>query len=114
SDPLPLSPSPCLPVSEQSPAKQLNGASFASANAECTIIDVGHQRDLDLAIEVPPSDLGAVCMHEQWAEINTRLCELIQSHRSTLIFVNTRRMAERVAHHPAPVLGEAAVRSARG
>jgi ATP-dependent Lhr-like helicase len=81
---------------------------------ECAIIDVGHQRDLDLAIEVPQSDLGAVCMHEQWAEINARLCELIQSHRSTLIFVNTRRMAERVTHQLTQLLGEDAVSSHHG
>src|SRR5579872_4003160 len=81
---------------------------------ECTIIDVGHQRDLDLAIEIPASDLGAVCMHEQWAEINARLCELIGSHRSTLIFVNTRRMAERVTHHLTQLLGEDAVSSHHG
>ncbi|HEY2249618.1 MAG TPA: DEAD/DEAH box helicase, partial [Planctomycetaceae bacterium] len=80
----------------------------------CSIIDVGHQRDLDLAIETPQSDLGAVCMHEQWAEINARLCELIQSHRSTLIFVNTRRMAERVTHHLTQLLGEDAVSSHHG
>src|SRR5262249_7305149 len=83
-------------------------------NGDCTIIDVGHQRDLDLAIEGPASELGAVCMHEQWAEINARLCELIQSHRSTLIFVNTRRMAERVTHHLTQLLGEDAVSSHHG
>ncbi len=86
----------------------------APAETGCTIIDVGHQRDLDLAIEVPPSDLGAVCMHEQWAEINARLCELIQAHRSTLIFVNTRRMAERVTHQLTQLLGEDAVSSHHG
>ncbi len=64
----------------------------------CTIIDVGHGRELDLAIEVPPSDFGAVCMHEQWAEVNQRIVELIETHRSTLIFVNTRRLAERITH----------------
>ncbi len=80
----------------------------------CAIVDVGHQRDLDLAIETPQSDLGAVCMHEQWAEINARMCELIQSHRSTLIFVNTRRMAERVTHHLTQLLGEEAVSSHHG
>lgn len=53
-------------------------------------------------------------MHEQWAEINARLCELIQSHRSTLIFVNTRRMAERVTHHLTQLLGEDAVSSHHG
>jgi ATP-dependent Lhr-like helicase len=88
--------------------------SDASATASCAIIDVGHQRDLDLAIETPQADLGAVCMHEQWAEINARLCELIQSHRSTLIFVNTRRMAERVTHQLTQLLGEEAVSSHHG
>ncbi len=53
-------------------------------------------------------------MHEQWAEINARMCELIQSHRSTLIFVNTRRMAERVTHHLTQLLGEDAVSSHHG
>jgi ATP-dependent Lhr-like helicase len=57
------------------------------------IIDVGHRRELNLAIEVPPSELGTVCMHEQWAEINERIVELINTHRATLIFVNTRRLA---------------------
>ena len=80
----------------------------------CTIVDTGHQRDLDLAIEVPDSELGAVCMHEQWAEVNNRLCELINSHKSTLIFVNTRRMAERVTHQLTQLLGEEAVSSHHG
>jgi len=67
-------------------------------SSKCSIIDVGHQRDLDLGIEVPPSELGAVCMHEQWAEVNQRIVELVNSHRSTLIFVNNRRLAERLTH----------------
>lgn len=87
---------------------------LVGSSGNCAIIDVGHQRDLDLAIETPQSDLGAVCMHEQWAEINARMCELIQSHRSTLIFVNTRRMAERVTHHLTQLLGEDAVSSHHG
>ena len=71
-------------------------------------------RELDLAIEVPPSELSAVCSHEQWAEVYTRLAELIAAHRSTLIFVNTRRLAERVAHHLRELLGEDAVASHHG
>jgi ATP-dependent helicase Lhr and Lhr-like helicase len=78
------------------------------------IIDVGHQRDLDLGIEVPPSDLSAVCSHEQWAEVNARLVELINEHRSTLIFVNTRRLAERVTHQLAELLGDDHVGSHHG
>lgn len=80
----------------------------------CVIIDVGHGRQLDLAIEIPPSELGAVCMHEQWAEVHARIAELVNQHRSTLIFVNTRRMAERVTHQLSELLGEDAIRSHHG
>ena len=79
-----------------------------------TIIDIGHRRELDLAIEVPPSDLGAVCMHEQWAEVNERIVELVKSHRATLIFVNTRRLAERLTHQLSELLGEDAISSHHG
>src|SRR5262249_2840330 len=61
----PLSRSCCLPVSEETPSDRQNGNVPHTANPGCAIIDVGHQRDLDLAIEVPASELGAVCMHEQ-------------------------------------------------
>ena len=81
---------------------------------DCQIVDVGHQRDLDLGIEIPPSELSAVCSHEQWAEVTNRLVELINEHRSTLIFVNTRRLAERVTHHLSHLLGEDAVGSHHG
>jgi len=80
----------------------------------CRIVDVGHQRELDLNVEIPASELGAVCMHEQWAEIHARLCELINTHRSTLIFVNTRRMAERITYSLTQLLGEEAVGSHHG
>ena len=78
------------------------------------IVDVGYSRNLDLKIEVPPSDLSAVCSTEQWSEVNERLVELINSHRSTLIFVNTRRMAERVTHQLSEILGEDQVGSHHG
>jgi ATP-dependent Lhr-like helicase len=81
---------------------------------EPVIIDGGHVRRLDLAIEVPPSELQAVCSGEQWGEVYDRLVQLVQSHRSTLIFVNTRRMAERVAHSLTQLLGEEAVASHHG
>jgi len=80
----------------------------------CAIVDVGHQRDLDLAIEVPPSELSAVCSNEQWAEVYHRLAEIIQQHRSTLIFVNTRRLAERITHNLTDLLGEEAVSAHHG
>lgn len=80
----------------------------------CSIVDVGHVRELDLAVEVPPSELSAVCSHETWAEIYQRLTELVASHRSTLVFVNTRRMAERVCYRLSELLGENAVASHHG
>ena len=78
------------------------------------IVNIGHQRQLDLAIETPASDLGAVCMHEQWAEVNAQIVELINSHRATLIFVNTRRLAERLTHQLSEILGEDAISSHHG
>jgi ATP-dependent Lhr-like helicase len=63
---------------------------------------------------VPTEELAAVCSNEQWGEVYERLTQLIQSHRSTLVFVNTRRMAERVAHRLTEQLGEAAVASHHG
>ena len=61
---------------------------------------------MDLAVEVPNDELGAVASNEMWGEIYDRLAELILAHRTTLVFVNTRRLAERVAHHLAERLGE--------
>ena len=69
---------------------------------------------MDLGIEVPPSRLEAVCSNEQWQEVYQRLSELITNHRSTLIFVNTRRLAERVTHHLSEQLGAEAVASHHG
>jgi ATP-dependent Lhr-like helicase len=88
--------------------------STKSESPSCRIVDIGHERELDLQIEVPPSELGAVCTHEQWAEVYQRLIALIEEHRSTLIFVNTRRMAERVTHQLTEQLGEVAVGSHHG
>ena len=85
------------------------------ATAErCVIIDVGHRRQLDLAIATPTSDIGAVCTHEQWAEVHAQIVALIQQHRSTLIFVNTRRLAERVTHQLSELLGPDQVSSHHG
>ncbi len=97
-------------------ARFLVGASRVDAEGrpDCTIVDVGHVRELDLLLDVPESELSAVCSNEQWAEIHGRLVELIQSHRSTLVFVNTRRLAERVTHHLTELLGNDAVASHHG
>ena len=81
---------------------------------DCEIIDIGHHRELDLAIEIPKSPLEAVMSNEVWEEVYHRLAELIQAHQTTLVFVNTRRMAERVTHHLSELLGADAVTSHHG
>ncbi|HYY68216.1 MAG TPA: DEAD/DEAH box helicase [Terriglobales bacterium] len=78
------------------------------------IVNIGHQRQMDLAVEVPANELGPVASNEMWDEIYDRVVELIRQHRSTLVFVNTRRLAERVAHQLAERLGEDAVAAHHG
>src|SRR5712664_715252 len=78
------------------------------------VVQIGHRREIDLAVEVPGSELGPVASNEMWAEIYDRLATLATQHRSTLIFVNTRRLAERVAHHLAERLGKEAVAAHHG
>lgn len=96
-------------------AKFLVGArNFQDNYLNCTIVDVGHKRDLDLQIEVPDSPLSAIMENEVWTEIYDRLVELILSHKTTLIFVNTRRLAERLAYDLRLRVGEEAVTAHHG
>jgi len=78
------------------------------------IVNIGHRRKLDLAVEVPRSELGPIATNEMWGEIYDRIAELAQQHRSTLIFVNTRRLAERVAMHLGERIGEDLVAAHHG
>lgn len=71
----------------------------AISSIPCTIIDVGHRREMDVAVEVPKDELSAVATNAVWSDLYDRLAELVRAHRSTLVFVNTRRLAERVSHH---------------
>src|SRR5262247_2711519 len=89
-------------------------AKFVTPDKQLRVIDSGHSRKLDLGIEVPKDELGAVASNEMWGEIYDRLAELILAHRTTLVFVNTRRLAERVSHHLAERLGETAVLAHHG
>ncbi|HEY5753989.1 MAG TPA: DEAD/DEAH box helicase [Chthoniobacterales bacterium] len=85
-----------------------------AGRANCTIIDCGYTRKLDVAIELPGSPLEAVMSNEVWTEVYGRLSDLIEAHRTTLVFVNTRRLAERVTHHLAARLGNDKVTSHHG
>jgi ATP-dependent helicase Lhr and Lhr-like helicase len=89
-------------------ARFLVGTENLDANniPNCTIIDSGHARKLDLAIELPESPLSAVMSGEVWNEVYDRLAQLIRQHHTTLVFVNTRRLAERVARHLGERIGE--------
>jgi ATP-dependent Lhr-like helicase len=84
------------------------------AEADCAIVDTGFVRERDLGIEMPPSALAPVMAGEVWTEIYDRLAELVASHQSTLIFVNTRRLAERLARHLAERIDEDSVTSHHG
>ncbi|TFW19489.1 DEAD/DEAH box helicase [Massilia arenosa] len=78
---------------------------LAGGNSTCDVVDVGHIRARDLALELPPVPLEAVMPNEVWERVYDRMAELVAMHSTTLIFVNTRRMAERVARHLGDRLG---------
>ena len=84
------------------------------AAAEPVIVNAGHRRELDLAVEVPEEELGMVATNEMWGQIYDRIAQLVSEHRTTLVFVNTRRLAERVAHHLAERAGKEAVLAHHG
>ena len=98
----------------QTPIEEVARFLTAGAPAGCAIVDVGHRRHMDLGVEIPRSDLEAVMSHEVWEEYYDRLAALVRSHQTTLVFVNTRRLAERVARHLSDRLGEDAVTAHHG
>jgi len=98
----------------QRPMETMAAFLTGSEARPCTIIDTGHVRQRDLAIEVTGSPLEAVMAAEVWSEIYQRLEQLVEAHRTTLIFVNTRRLAERAAAALAERLGEDCVTSHHG
>ncbi|MBM4133592.1 MAG: DEAD/DEAH box helicase [Nitrospira sp.] len=63
------------------------------------VVDIGHRRRMDLTVEVPKDELGAVATNAVWSDVYDRVAELVRAHKSTLVFVNTRRLVERVSHH---------------
>jgi len=98
----------------QKPIEEVAHFLTGSDRADPIVVDVGHKRKLNLAIEVPPMPLGPVASNEMWDTIYDRLVELVGQHRSTLVFVNTRRMAERLAHQLGERIGEQNVAAHHG
>jgi ATP-dependent Lhr-like helicase len=90
------------------------GRYLVGAHGECAIVDEGHRRAIDLQLQLPGSPLEAVMAHEVWQEYYERLTALIREHKTTLVFANTRRLAERVARHLSERLGDDAVTAHHG
>ena len=86
----------------------------AHAVADCEIVDIGYAKQRDLALELPPTPLAAVMSNEQWEQVYGRVAELVLMHKTTLVFVNTRRMAERASRHLGERLGKEAVAAHHG
>jgi ATP-dependent Lhr-like helicase len=98
----------------QKPIEDVAHFLTGSGRPDPVIVNIGHKRELDLAIEVPPMPLGPVASNEMWDAIYDRLVTLVEQHRSTLVFVNTRRLAERLCHHLGERMGEENVAAHHG
>lgn len=90
------------------------GALRADGTADCAVVDIGYAKQRDLALELPPTPLEAVMSGDQWTQVYARVAELVWLHKTTLVFVNTRRMAERAARHLGDILGKQAVAAHHG
>ena len=99
----------------QKPIEEVAKFLVGSANIDdqgrpnCRIVDTGHSRQLDLDIQLPSLEIGPIATHEIWGETLDTITDLAKSHSTTLVFVNTRRLVERVSHQLAERLGEDAV-----
>jgi ATP-dependent helicase Lhr and Lhr-like helicase len=89
----------------QKPIARVAQFLVGTGRGDCAIIDTGHRRARDLAIELPSSPLAPVMSGEVWVELYDRLAELIRAHRTTIVFVNTRRLVERVTRHLSERIG---------
>jgi len=98
----------------QKPIEEVAHFLTGTGRPDPVIVDIGHRRKLDLGIEVPPMPLGPVASNELWDAIYDRIVALVEQHRSTLVFVNTRRMAERLCHQLGERIGEENVAAHHG
>src|SRR6266850_1890279 len=98
----------------QKPIEEVAHFLAGNGRPDPVIVNIGHKRTVDLGVEVPSSELGPVASNEMWDEIYDRIVQLVNEHRSTLVFVNTRRLAERIAHQLGARLGEENVAAHHG
>lgn len=92
-----------LPIDEV--ARFLTGSAGEALSEACAIVDIGHQRNADLQIEMPADELGPIATHELWTDVVARVAALARAHRTTLVYVNTRRLVERVSHQLSGIMG---------
>lgn len=98
----------------QAPIEEIARFLVGARDARCTVVDLGHTRERDVAIVMPGAPLETVASGDLWAEVYDQIAALVREHRTTLVFVNTRRLAERVAFHLGERLGKGAVSSHHG
>src|SRR5262245_6606317 len=98
----------------QRPVEEVGRLLVGTERALPAIVDVGHRRALDLSVWVPDLPLGPIATHEQWSELTDRIAALTAAHRTTIVFVNTRRLVERVAHALEERLGTGRVAAHHG
>jgi len=98
----------------QKPIEEIAHFLTGSNRPDPAIVDVGHWRQMDMAIEVPATELGPIASNEMWGEIYERIANLVREHRSTIVFVNTRKLTERMAMHLGEILGEENVAAHHG
>src|SRR5205823_1175990 len=98
----------------QKPIEEVAHFLRGNGRPDPVIVNIGHKRQLDIAVEVPASQLGPITTNEMWDEVYDRVAELVHQNRSTLVFVNTRRLVERVAHNLAERVGEENVAAHHG
>ncbi|MFT4178519.1 MAG: DEAD/DEAH box helicase [Thermomonas sp.] len=98
----------------QKPIEEVAKFLAGAGERDCAIVDIGHARTRDLALELPPVPLEAVMSNAQWELVYARIAQLVEQHATTLVFVNTRRMAERTARHLGELLGKQHVAAHHG
>ena len=102
------------PIEEMARFLVGNGGIAEDGTPDCTIVDTGHSRTVDLGVQMPEQELGPIATHELWSETLDSVADMVRRHETSLVFVNTRRLAERVAHQLSIRLGEDAVATHHG